>query len=145
MENEDEGIVQRDPRLFPIRTPQPPRRPQLYNSQYFDEHLGEFQRSSSLRSKTPQNDSKRQQDHQRDESMRRLLEWKQRMLQSPLSRKGSSVKLDSCSPKISHNSRVGRKSSSASRTSRARSLSRLSNRISSTSSSDEGKTFFEKN
>ena len=25
---------------------------------------------------------------QRDESMRRLLEWKQRMLQSPLSRKG---------------------------------------------------------
>ena len=145
VENEDEGIVQRDPRLFPIRTPQPPRRPQLYNSQYFDEHLGEFQRSSSLRSKTPQNDSKRQQDHQRDESMRRLLEWKQRMLQSPLSRKGSSVKLDSSSPKISHNSRVGRKSSSASRTSRARSLSRLSNRISSTSSSDEGKTFFEKN
>ena len=44
VENEDEGIVQRDPRLFPIRTPQPPRRPQLYSSQYFlDEYLGEFQ------------------------------------------------------------------------------------------------------
>ena len=166
MENEDEGIVQRDPRLFPIRTPQPPRRPQLYSSQYFlDEYLGEFQvysyfwreiqmstmfefsifclfqRSSSarLRSKTPQNETlRRQQDQQRDESMRRLLEWKQRMLQSPLSRKGSSVRLDSSgSPKP--NSRVGRKTSSASRTSRARSLSRLSNRISSTSSSDEGK------
>ena len=166
VENEDEGIVQRDPRLFPIRTPQPPRRPQLYSSQYFlDEYLGEFQvnsyfwreiqmstmfefsifclfqRSSSarLRSKTPQNETlRRQQDQQRDESMRRLLEWKQRMLQSPLSRKGSSVRLDSSgSPKP--NSRVGRKTSSASRTSRARSLSRLSNRISSTSSSDEGK------
>eukprot|EP00093_Oithona_nana_P003737 03737.XXX_155901_157350_1 [CDS] Oithona nana genome sequencing. len=44
VENEDDGIVQRDPRLFPIRTPQPPRRPQLYSSQYFlDEYLGEFQ------------------------------------------------------------------------------------------------------
>ena len=43
-----------------------------------------------LRSKTPTLNrlpqEKRQE--QRDESMRRLLEWKQRMLQSPLSRKG---------------------------------------------------------
>ena len=46
--------------------------------------------SARLRSKTPTLNrlpqEKRQE--QRDESMRRLLEWKQRMLQSPLSRKG---------------------------------------------------------
>ena len=47
VENDGE-IVQRDPRLFPIRTPQPPRRPQLYNSQYFlDETPGDFQVQSS--------------------------------------------------------------------------------------------------
>merc|ERR1711988_1508486 len=85
---------------------------------------------------------------QRDESMRRLLEWKQRMLQSPLSRKGSraqtpvgnhSSSTADLSPKINH--RVSRKSSNASRTSRSRSLSRLSTgRMSSTSSSDEETT-----
>ena len=29
---EDPTIYQRDPRLFPIRTPQPPRRPPMHNS-----------------------------------------------------------------------------------------------------------------
>lgn len=115
----------------------------------------EFQRSNSarLRSKTPTrmlfDESKRQE--QRDESMRRLFEWKQRMLQSPLSRKGSRAQTPvgfggnnsssgaaDLSPKL--HQRVSRKTSSASRTSRTRSLSRLSNRIS-TSSSDEGKHF----
>lgn len=163
--DQEEEIVQRDPRLFPIRTPQPPRkqRPALaqstfnLNNQWMDnEEWPEFQRSNSarLRSKTPtrglfSDQSKRQE--QRDESMRRLFEWKQRMLQSPLSRKGSraqtpvmmqgnnsSSNTADLSPKL--HQRVARKTSSASRTSRTRSLSRLSNRLS-TSSSDEGKNY----
>ena len=74
----------------------------------------------------------------RDESMKRLNEWKQRMLQSPLTRKSSRAQTP-VSPKLVH-SKVTRKGSNASKTSRTRSLSRLSNRLSSTSSSDEGKT-----
>ncbi len=162
--SEDFSIVQRDPRLFPIRTPQPPRkpRPSLNSStfnlvspptlghSYNEDH--EFLRSGSgrMRSQTPtggnrgmQNtpgyDSKRQE--QRDESMRRLLEWKQRMLQSPLSRKGSRAQTpvggvnssnsytstptgeeDLNSPRL--HQRLHRKTSNASRTSRSRSLSR---------------------
>ena len=70
--------------------------------------------------------------------MKRLNEWKQRMLQSPLTRKSSRAQTP-VSPKLVQNSKVTRKGSNASKTSRTRSLSKLSNRLSSTSSSDEGK------
>lgn len=60
------------------------------------EHLGQFKRSSSARLHrnkrnhpelfAPDEDKRRE---QREESMKRLLEWKQRMLQSPLTRKSS--------------------------------------------------------
>ena len=130
----------------------------MYNSSFHLENssdYGDFQRSHSarLRSKTPTRPitiEEMKKQEQRDESMRRLLEWKQRMLQSPLSRKGSraqtpvgnhsSTNTAEFSPKMPHYSqRVSRKSSTASRTSRTRSLSRLSNGMSSTSSSDEGR------
>jgi hypothetical protein len=174
--------IQRDPRLFPIRTPQPPRRPtnshggSQYNlsndpemSQYFHDQLSntaELHRSASARLHQNQNktshDPKRSLDEtrrkdQRDESMKRLLEWKQRMLQSPLTRKSSRAQtptnsdyspMPSMISQVDQQSRisklanggskVSRKGSGSSRTSRTRSISRLSNNF--TSSSDEGKT-----
>ena len=108
-----------------------------------------FERSSSARLKsriaTPVLDP--MEVHKRDESMKRLNEWKQRMLQSPLTRKSSRAQTP-VSPKFCQDSEsvrinskvVSRKGSNASRTSRTRSLSRVSNRLSCTSSSDEGKT-----
>lgn len=153
-ENGDDcEIVQRDPRLFPIRTPQPPRRPPLNNSIFNLDQETTFERSSSARLKANGN--------QRDESMKRLLEWKQRMLQSPLSRMENKARKEQKSKKFSISGktsraqtpvsstqspvivhqRVTRKTSNGSRHSRARSLSRLSNRLS-TSSSDEGKLAF---
>ena len=48
--HQDPPISQRDPRLFPIRTPQPPRRPPMHNSNFNldmgDDGAGEFHRSS---------------------------------------------------------------------------------------------------
>ena len=166
---QNEISTPRDPRLFPVtRTPQVPRKSLNGGGNYSGEP--EFQnghhleRSSSIKQNkriaTPNNQligkylicnanyfllnksfhiSDPTDIHKRDESMKRLNEWKQRMLQSPLTRKSSRAQTP-VSPKLV-NSKVSRKGSNASRTSRTRSLSRLSNRLSSTSSSDEGKRY----
>ncbi|KAG5671660.1 hypothetical protein PVAND_001850 [Polypedilum vanderplanki] len=48
----------------------------------------QFLRSASARLPKKEEDSKLDGERKREESMKRLLEWKQRMLQSPLTRKG---------------------------------------------------------
>jgi hypothetical protein len=49
----------------------------------------QFLRSASARlSKKDEDPNKHDSERKREESMKRLLEWKQRMLQSPLTRKG---------------------------------------------------------
>lgn len=141
-----------------------------------EDQLGEFKRSSSARlhrnkRNHPEffNLDENKRREQREESMKRLLEWKQRMLQSPLTRKSSrnasrtqtptnsdspipsyvqndpSRPMKSESVKLMNNGkpqpekRISRKGSSSSRTSRSRSSPRVSNRPD-VSSSDEGKT-----
>jgi hypothetical protein len=48
----------------------------------------QFLRSASARLPKKEEDAKHDGERKREESMKRLLEWKQRMLQSPLTRKG---------------------------------------------------------
>jgi hypothetical protein len=48
----------------------------------------QFLRSASARLPKKEEDPKHDGERKREESMKRLLEWKQRMLQSPLTRKG---------------------------------------------------------
>lgn len=136
--------------------------------------IGEFKRSSSARLHRNKRNNpemfqmldENKKREQREESMKRLLEWKQRMLQSPLTRKSSrnasrtqtptnsdspipsfllekkDSKMNNGRPQpqmqpIEANKRVSRKGSTASRSSRSRSSPRVSQRLD-MSSSDEG-------
>lgn len=78
-------------------------RPHSRNAAAFQQQQEQFLRSASAR--LPRKDSDdltgaRDGEQKREESMKRLLEWKQRMLQSPLTRKGVpiSIAMDAKSP-----------------------------------------------
>lgn len=76
-------------------------RPHSRNAAAFQQQQEQFLRSASARLPRKDDDlGNRDGEQKREESMKRLLEWKQRMLQSPLTRKGVpiSIAMDAKSP-----------------------------------------------
>lgn len=69
-------------------------RPNMGNKSFSLSQQEQFLRSASARlSKKEDDPNHRDGERKREESMKRLLEWKQRMLQSPLTRKGPQLSL----------------------------------------------------
>lgn len=69
-----------------------PRTHRSYNKNNINLQNEQFLRSASVRLPRKADDM-RDNEQKREESMKRLLEWKQRMLQSPLTRKGVPISL----------------------------------------------------
>ena len=99
-----QNIVVPDPSFYNQRLETvTPNRFNLNNNASAEDNNGEFKRSASARlhrnkksypegllGEEPSSSSGgKKKGEQREESMKRLLEWKQRMLQSPLTRKSS--------------------------------------------------------
>lgn len=84
--------------------------PRTHRSYSKDLQQEQFLRSASARLPRKDNESTgaRDGERKREESMKRLLEWKQRMLQSPLTRKGVPITLamDASSPLSQQNSQL---------------------------------------
>lgn len=115
--------------------------PRTHRSYARDQQQEQFLRSASAR--LPRKDSEaagaRDGERKREESMKRLLEWKQRMLQSPLTRKGVpiSIAMDASSPLSQQNAQL------ALGIQRSRSETHANNGgYNSYSSDDEGEFFY---
>lgn len=84
--------------------------PRTHRSYAKDLQHEQFLRSASARlpRKDDETPGARDGERKREESMKRLLEWKQRMLQSPLTRKGVPITLamDASSPLSQQNSQL---------------------------------------
>lgn len=102
---EMEALVQQH--NMPASTASVPRTHRSYSR---DQQQEQFLRSASAR--LPRKDNEvagaRDGERKREESMKRLLEWKQRMLQSPLTRKGVpiSIAMDASSPLAQQNAQL---------------------------------------